>query len=344
MMQSAKKIGLLLTALVSLTACSPLGSKAYSISVIYGAMAFLSLLLLIGYCLLARKKETWFLLLFASVIVVNIGYLSLSVSENLEEALLANRIAYLGSVFLPMSILMTLLRVCKLSYGKWLPATLLTVSLLVFLLAASPGYLDWYYAEVSLQVICGVSVLEKSYGPLHSVYLFYLLLYFGAMVAVIVYATQRRKNCSRLQMAILLVAVLVNLSVWFIEQMVKIDFEFLSVSYVITELFLLCICVGIEAEERKAEGASKAADLSAPAAIGSEKRTFFAEQVESLTPTEKIIYDLYVEGRSTKEVLATLGIKENTLKYHNKNIYSKLGVSSRKELLAIATEGIVRSE
>ena len=30
-----------------------------------------------------------------------------------------------------------------------------------------------------------------------------------------------------------------------------------------------------------------------------------------------------------------LNIKETTLKYHNRHIYSKLGVSSRKELLEI---------
>jgi len=30
--------------------------------------------------------------------------------------------------------------------------------------------------------------------------------------------------------------------------------------------------------------------------------------------------------------MAELNIKENTLKFHNKNIYGKLGVSSRKEL------------
>ena len=32
-----------------------------------------------------------------------------------------------------------------------------------------------------------------------------------------------------------------------------------------------------------------------------------------------------------------LDITENTLKYHNKNIYSKLGISSRKQLLRYAT-------
>jgi DNA-binding CsgD family transcriptional regulator len=45
---------------------------------------------------------------------------------------------------------------------------------------------------------------------------------------------------------------------------------------------------------------------------------------------------LYVEGKTTAEIAAVIGIKENTMKYHNKNIYSKLGVSSRKQFLRFA--------
>ena len=56
----------------------------------------------------------------------------------------------------------------------------------------------------------------------------------------------------------------------------------------------------------------------------------------NFTQTEKLIYDLYINGKSTKEVLEEMNIKENTLKYHNKNIYSKLGVPSRKVLKEIA--------
>ncbi|MBQ6795590.1 MAG: helix-turn-helix transcriptional regulator, partial [Clostridia bacterium] len=55
-----------------------------------------------------------------------------------------------------------------------------------------------------------------------------------------------------------------------------------------------------------------------------------------LTPTENKIYNYYLEGKTTKEIMALLNIKENTLKYHNKNLYGKLGVSSRKELLYFA--------
>ena len=48
------------------------------------------------------------------------------------------------------------------------------------------------------------------------------------------------------------------------------------------------------------------------------------------------VYELYLEGKSAKQIAEILGISKNTLKYHNKNIYSKLGISSRKQLLRFA--------
>jgi DNA-binding CsgD family transcriptional regulator len=57
--------------------------------------------------------------------------------------------------------------------------------------------------------------------------------------------------------------------------------------------------------------------------------------IQSLTPTEKAIFEAYIARLTTKEIMKNLNIKESTLKYHNRNIYGKLGVSSRKELLEI---------
>ena len=59
------------------------------------------------------------------------------------------------------------------------------------------------------------------------------------------------------------------------------------------------------------------------------------EGLSKLTPTERAIYDAYIARVTTKEIMANLNITENTLKYHNKNLYGKLGVSSRKELIEI---------
>lgn len=68
-----------------------------------------------------------------------------------------------------------------------------------------------------------------------------------------------------------------------------------------------------------------------------EDYEFFICNLATLTPTEYRIYELYLEGKTAAEIAVIIGITDNTMKYHNKNIYSKLGISSRKQLLRFAT-------
>lgn len=67
-----------------------------------------------------------------------------------------------------------------------------------------------------------------------------------------------------------------------------------------------------------------------------EEYNFFVENLGMLTPSEYRIYELYLSGKTAKQIAEVLHITENTLKFHNKNIYSKLGISSRKQLLRFA--------
>ncbi len=330
-----------------LTGCGAIGDKSTSVSVIYGATTLFSFLLLVGYFTLIRKKSVWFYLLFTSVLVVNLGYLWLALSTELSWALHANRVAYLGSVFLPFSMFMIISDFCKLKKPVYVNYILLSVSILVFLVAASPGYLDIYYKSVSLETVNGVSMLVKEYGPWHSIYLFYRVLYFVGMISIIIYSAIRKKMSSAAYPIIMLIAVFCNICVWLLEQLVKIDFEFLSVSYIVTELFLIAVHLMIQDTEKMKATALPDPIPTAEANPAEENVTEEAEdlisdtddfetRVQSLTPTETRVYCLYVEGKGTKEIMQILNIKENTLKYHNKNIYGKLGVSSRKELLAKA--------
>ena len=316
------------------------------ISIVYIAAAVCSLLMLVAYCVFIKKKFTWFWVLFSSICVVNVGYFALSISKTLDEALLANRIAYLGSVFLPVAMLLIILNATDLHHPKWLWIPLVCLGAVVFFVAASPGYLEIYYKEVSLITQNGITVLDKVYGPWHIIYLFYLLGYFITMITAAIQATVKKKIASAAQTVMLLGAVFVNICVWAIEQFVKIEFEFLAVSYIISELFLIGLYVMIQENERRIELARQEALMQQTQEnktnntyepqIEKEVLDAFNRGIIELTHTEKLIYDLYVCGKSTQEVLAEMNIKENTLKYHNKNIYGKLGVSSRKELKAIA--------
>lgn len=320
-----------------LSSCSDIGNTGASLSLVYLIAAIFSLATFVG-CLFIKEKDPWLVVLFASVLVVNTGYYLLSVSPTLEFALWANRIAYLGSVSLPISMLMIILKTVDIKFRKWFPYALCAVGGAVFVIAASPGVLDVYYKEVSLVVVDGVSMLEKVYGPLHVVNLIYLLCAFSLVIASIIYAIAKKKINSPIHSVILASAVFINIGVWFIEQLVKIDFEILSISYIISEIFLLSVHVLMMENERLKTVEPSAEPTNEPPAdviFPRETIEIFLEGEEKLTQTERMIFDLHTTGKSTKEIMAEMNITENTLKFHNKNIYGKLGVSSRKELVKI---------
>ena len=314
-----------------LSGCNAIGDKAASLTLVYGIAAVVSLFLLGSYLLLAKKKDPWYVVLFISVLVVNLGYLALALSQNLAEALWANRLAYLGSVFLPLAMWMIISRAAHLHTSKTMGYCLLGISILIFLISASPGYLDIYYQDVSFQTVNGVGTLVKVYGVAHPLYLIYLLGYFAAMVIGIIRATWQERIESRVYAIILAAAVFANIIVWLIEQLVQIDFEILSISYIITESFLLGLHILMEEASRKPASVPEPAIPAKP----SEEYAFIQKALPTLTPKERELYDCYVSGMNTAQVMEHLNIKENTLKFHNKNLYSKLGVTSRKHLLEI---------
>ena len=326
--------------------CGITGEKTGSLLIIYIVTTVFSFVMLAGYFIISKKKSLWFILLYTSIFIVNVGYLCLSLSGNVAEALLANRIAYLGSVFLPYAMFMIILSVSNIKLKKFVPFVLVILSVVVLIIAASPGYSDIYYKTVELVNVNGVSVLEKTYGPLHIIYLIYLLSYFICMFGAIIYSVIKRKNNSHIYPCILILTVFVNIGIWLIEQFVKIDFELLSVSYIISGMFMLSLNLIVKDEQVRTiehqNTETTSSNLFDETPVTDENDSVkkpsdgIVWDLTQLTKTERKIFDYYIQGKSTKEVMAELNITENTLKYHNKNIYGKLGVSSRKQLIEIS--------
>ena len=304
------------------------------ISVLYGVAVAISLLLIFGYCKLIKKKDVWFVLLFTSVLIVNAGYLTMSLSSTLGEALLANRFAYLGSVFLPLCMLMIIMNVCKVSYPKWLTYILFGISMIVFLVAASQGYTDWYYSDVSITFIDGSAKLVKEYGPLHNIYYIYLFVYLFIMAGVIVFSFVKKHVFNWKLAALLLCATFGNIMIWFIEQLIRGDFEFLSFSYIITELFLLFLYGLLQDHDIINDlGIDPIVfELMDDNHINVNKLMELNPVLKELTAREMEVLIPILEDKKRKDIADELSVTEHTIKKHTAHIFAKLEVSSRKEL------------
>jgi DNA-binding CsgD family transcriptional regulator len=67
-------------------------------------------------------------------------------------------------------------------------------------------------------------------------------------------------------------------------------------------------------------------------------------QASELTPREAQVVDLVLDGKSNKAIAYSLHITESTVEFHLKNIYNKLQVGSRTELILKLGKSTVADE
>jgi DNA-binding CsgD family transcriptional regulator len=319
--------------------------KTGDLTMVYGAVAVLSVLLLIGYLFFEKRKERNFVFLLSCVAIVNSGYFLLASASSLTMAMLANAVSYFGAAYSVLAMLLIICDVCQIKKRRWLRAVSIGISTAAFLLAASGDWLGLYYVSVDITDVGGMTKLVKEYGPLHILYAVYLLSYMLLMAGMVVYAAKTKRLDAPKYTLFLLVAVLLNLGVWLVEQLVDVDFEFLSVSYIVTAVLLLLIygmlCdYGIVQPGGALVSVQMLTQLNTrqinPGQLPPNMEDMFrhfAEKVKTLSAAERRILNCYIAGHEIAELPELVFVSINTVKKHNRSIYQKLEIASRDELM-----------
>lgn len=312
-------------------------------TIVYGALFALSLIMPVGYFWSAQKKqnEVWLCSLYVCICIVNLGYLLLSLSKTVAFALFANKIAYLGQAFLMPCMFMLISKLCGYTYPKWARIWMVVLAAAMFGLVATTGYLDWYYKSATLTYADGAAKLVKEYGVLHPLYLFYVLGYFVAMIIVIVTSLKRKKMASQKVAGLMVVVVLGNIGMWLVEKLVTLNFEFLSVSYVMSGfIFFFIYWIMQDYVHIRDISAAETVDGRTPIiVVDSLTRAQKIERILAMLPEGKHLTARQIEmlegildGKSRKQIAAELHLSENTVKMHMSLLYDNLGVSGKDEI------------
>ena len=245
---------------------------------------------------------------------------------------------------------MMIMTLSRFTYPKWLPKALVAVNTVMLLIAASGGWFPIYYKNVSLDFVNGLPVLIKEYGPLHAVYKVFLFAYFSAMVAVIAYTAVKKTVVSSKHTVFLAFVIIGNIAIWLVENMIHSNFEFLSISYILTEgmiLFLYSILqdYGLKDTPQNVDAITEQ-HIETVEII----KAFSDEQIDSimknwsavdtLSQREKEVLRFLLENKKRKVIAETLFVTESTIKKHTAAIYRKLETANRTELFEKAKKDL----
>ena len=309
----------------------------------YAITLVLAVGLLIAYIAMVKTKEFWLTMLYICVSVVNLGYLLLSLADTVAFAVFGNDVAYFGSVFLCMCMFLTVIRLCGFEVKTVHVVTCVLLGVLMFAVVASSPMLPLYYKSVSIEKIDGATRLVKVYGVLHPVYTVYLLSYMFAMIGTIAHSV-RKKKIGKPKLAGFLSAIVCgNIVVWLFEKLVRWEFEFLSVTYILSELLLLLVYWMMQdyvhiSELHKAVSAKEqlGTDVAAmPMQTKIERVLANVKSGETVSAREREILEFILNNRKRREIAEELHLSENTVKTYTRTLYSKLGVGCREELYAL---------
>ena len=299
--------------------------------------------LLIAYLILVQNKEFWLTMLYICVSVVNLGYLLLSLANTVAFAIFGNDVAYLGSTFLSMCMFLTIVRLCGFEIKKTHVATCVSLGAVMFAIIATSGILPWYYRSVSIEIIDGAAKLVKEYGVLHPLYMVYLLTYFIAMIVTILHSVRKKKIGKPKFAGFIAGVVCGNIVVWLFEKLVDWEYEFLSVTYIVSELLLLLVYWMLQdyvykADLPQASGEEKVSVIFVSSEECADKMKAILSRLPegtTLTARQIDILEGILAGKTRKEMAVDLHLSENTVKTHTTTLFKILQVTSREEIFSL---------
>ncbi len=140
---------------------------------------------------IASKMHAYLFFFLVAVIVNNVGYAMEMTAPNGDVAYMATRFSYIGKVFVPVGILLFILRFCRVNFPRWGGFVLLAVHGLVGALVLTNDWHHLFYTSYSFVNEGFFPHNVYTHGPLYLVYQLVSPIY--ALIAIYISGNGMRK-------------------------------------------------------------------------------------------------------------------------------------------------------
>ena len=208
----------------------------------YEILFGLSIILTIIYLAIWHKHfDVHITLIFAFIPVANLGYSILAHSRNLDTALTAVKVTYIGGCFLALFICQSIFSLCHINLKRWMSVGLTLLSMLSFSFVLTIGNTPYFYKTVSFDIEKGVGRLVKTYGFAHT--LTYVIITFFIVISFIamIYSLIKKNDVSNKTIVLLMFPAAVSFLSYFIGKFLPSGIEAMPLSYVFAQVIYLII-------------------------------------------------------------------------------------------------------
>ena len=212
------------------------------VTLFYGSVFLVSLLFSAIYIYMWHKHfDVNITMVFTLVPVACLGYLLLGMSDNVKEAIVAVKITYLGGCFLQLFLLFTILQLCGIELGRWSRLLLFTLSVIIYGCVLSIGYMDLFYANISMHLEGNYVILDKEYGWMHSVFYVIIFMFFGAEMVILIYSWMKKRQIPRTIIHLMIIPAVIVIVMFFCGRRITQKVDLIPLGYVIAQFVYLLI-------------------------------------------------------------------------------------------------------
>ena len=208
----------------------------------YISISILSLLCcIIYYWQIRRNFSIYYTFVFILAFVAHMGYLFIALSENVREAMLANKILYVSGCYFPLVGMILVFTICKIHLPKIVRFILVGIASFIYACVLSSGYLPLFYKSVDIKKVNGITVLVKEYGPVHTLYYVLVIICLIATIGVLVYCWIKNPNIPRYMLYLTAFMQISTIISFFLGRVISKDIEWTALADLIDEIGFLII-------------------------------------------------------------------------------------------------------